>query len=809
MVIDSLADMLKRRERGARTRRLFVEMSVLLSFVTSFFFISTSINSTDQAFQTTSPILDLLLGCPDWAQNDNGKCLLQLGGTVEEEDDRRRLSEAGPESSTARRRRLAERIRRLSEEDAAINGSAPMRSRNRRQLRAAGGGGDDVELTYFDELLDRNDVWTFLRDGLGDNLLAEDPLRQCRAGDGVPGSGCENHQRYMLQTQRLIGSIRLSQARVESGSSDGETSSALGGEADVGGCNVPAIYSSESLVKTRSGEASTIIIPACYPNHNELFASWNTSAFGLCGGETCPNTTTPPFPLDTADPILETSLSQIAPTFVIDLPNDINLTTWHETMDDLRFKGYIDAYTRYLYVSINAYNVATDLFVAVELQIKFAHSGGAWTDYRARTLAYSKHLQWLCGKHVKELADISSPELKLLILEMIFVFFLIASLATQFSAFSEQGLAYLIVPYNWLAFCNVMLFIWIEGRRYLLLDQLVGDGGVIDEYEKFRSPDRFVPLYPLAEEAFVTQNLLAVNTLMMMTVVFKFFGLSPRLDLLIETLSLASTEMFWFLIFFVTLLFSWAAAFHLSFGMDVLAFNSFSDSIITLLMLLLGQFNYDVPLSNYNGYLGPALFWSYVIIVATLMLSSFVAIIEEAFGQAKEDAKERYDQLADILLARTRDYTRFLRLRGRKVQAYAQKTRSTSISSSRRLTLRVRDTTDPNNQIGFSQMSSTIRGLLSRATGGVVKRPEDDRLQRAAWVELNHRHKITRDLMSRLQKARKHQCQLLEKMSTQQEQQMAQLEELSTQLWNAWQLVADASQPADASGRGARSKGGA
>ena len=73
--------------------------------------------------------------------------------------------------------------------------------------------------------------------------------------------------------------------------------------------------------------------------------------------------------------------------------------------------------------------------------------------------------------------------------------------------------------------------------------------------------------------------------------------------------------------------------------MDVLAFNSFSDSIITLLMLLLGQFNYDVPLSDYNGYLGPALFWSYVIVVATLMLSSFVAIIEEAFGQAKEDAK--------------------------------------------------------------------------------------------------------------------------------------------------------------------------
>ena len=59
---------------------------------------------------------------------------------------------------------------------------------------------------------------------------------------------------------------------------------------------------------------------------------------------------------------------------------------------------------------------------AIELQIKFAHSGGVWTDYHARTLAYSRHLQWLCGEVVKELEDINSPELKLLILELLFVF---------------------------------------------------------------------------------------------------------------------------------------------------------------------------------------------------------------------------------------------------------------------------------------------------------------------------------------------------------------------------------------------------
>lgn len=226
--------------------------------------------------------------------------------------------------------------------------------------------------------------------------------------------------------------------------------------------------------------------------------------------------------------------------------------------------------------------------------------------------------------------------------------------------------------------------------------------------------------------------------------------------------------------------------------MDSAAFSSVTESIYSLLSVLLGQFNFE-QLRDYNEILGFALFATYVILLFFFILSSFVAIIEEAFGQAKEAAKSRYDMLANLLSARLRDRLTEIRRRGRKLQRYAQRTRSTNVSGAR-FTLRARHTTGLTHQpTRLAQMTDAVRNVLKRATvPNSYSRPEEERLRRAAWMELHNRHKSTHELMARLHKARKQQCALLEKVVQQKQQQMAQLEELSTQLWNCWQLVADA-----------------
>ena len=51
----------------------------------------------------------------------------------------------------------------------------------------------------------------------------------------------------------------------------------------------------------------------------------------------------------------------------------------------------------------------------------------------------------------------------------------------QLSQLNEQGIAHLMVPYNWFAFANVWLFIWIEIRRIVLVKQLLD---LVDQHQR-------------------------------------------------------------------------------------------------------------------------------------------------------------------------------------------------------------------------------------------------------------------------------------------------------------------------------------
>ena len=361
----TLSDYLKARARRARARRLFVEMLTILVFVITYFMVSTSINNTELSFESTSNVRELLLNSVYDDDGDGG------GG-------RRRLRQAREQRPRKRRRSRASPLR-----------SGRATGRRGRRLRAGGGGGDEDEGTVFDGLLDEDSVWDFLSNNLGPGIFggdAEFPSLDstgCREGNGQTGGGCDDHKRsnYLLQSHRLLGAIRISQARINSGSSVGEDLS--GTLKSDGGCSVPAIYSSSRLVETRGGEPSPIIIPTCYPDEEDLESTWKLDDFGIS-----PNGTAPPFSI--AEPWrkrekLATSLSdkvrvrvrvrinpdpvnqvdsnpnpnpdpnpnQFGRVFVEDVPSDSNLTQWQQRVEALRAKGFIDMHTRFVYVSLN------------------------------------------------------------------------------------------------------------------------------------------------------------------------------------------------------------------------------------------------------------------------------------------------------------------------------------------------------------------------------------------------------------------------------------------------------------------------
>ena len=121
---------------------------------------------------------------------------------------------------------------------------------------------------------------------------------------------------------------------------------------------------------------------------------------------------------------------------------------------------------------------------------------------------------------------------------------------------------------------------------------------------------RYLDLYPLGEESYLTTELLAITTLFVFTYLPRlhapprlvrlpalcaspptvvrpsrrryclvFMRLSPKLGLLTSTLSIAALDLFWYTIFLMTIFMSYALAFHLAFGMDVGAFSSVGTSM--------------------------------------------------------------------------------------------------------------------------------------------------------------------------------------------------------------------------------------
>jgi len=757
----TLSDFLKARERKARARRVVIEMTVLMVFVTTYFFVSTSINNTEVTYESSSKVRQLLLNSIYDEEGDGG-------------GEGRRLRQA-------REQRPSKRSGRAS----------PLRSgraTGRRGRRLKSGPDEEESGTVFSSLLNEELVWDFLSNNLGPGIFGGDAefssldSTACREGNGQPGEGCDKRSNYILQSHRLLGAIRISQARVNSGSSEGEDLSGI--LASDGGCSVPAIYSASRLVETRSGESSSIVIPACYPDEEDIESTWNLADFGLS-----PNGTAPPFSIvepERKQERLATSLSDKAGrVFVEDIPSDANLTQWQQRIGELRAQGFIDRHTRFVHVSINVYNVATDLFLCIELRFKFAHSGGVWTEGVIRPLSFNRHLHILYQD--KASADDSRESVSKLVLEFFFLVFLAISLCMQVTAFYEQGLLYLASPYHWFAFGNIYAFAWIEGRRFKLVYDLIA---IISVYSRGDKAS-FMPLFPLAENAFYTQNLLAVNSLLMLTLVFKLLELSPKLSVLSQTLAHAGGEMFWFMILFFNLLLSYCMAFYLCFGMDVAAFSSVADTVYTMIELLLGAFKFE-KLVKYNAYVGPFLYWTYVLIMFFFILSSFVAIIEEAFSKAKEVGRLKNEKAADEFEAKMRDRLRGARRLERKLQRFAQKTRSTKMLGAK-FSLRARENYGRQPTSRLASMTDAVKNVLGRSRmPSQGARPEEERVRKVAWAELHARHKATHELMAHLHKARRLQGVLLEKVAQQKRQQMVQLEELSTQLWNCWQLVSDA-----------------
>lgn len=217
-------------------------------------------------------------------------------------------------------------------------------------------------------------------------------------------------------------------------------------------------------------------------------------------------------------------------------------------------------------------------------------------------------------------------------LEVVFCIFIFFYTVQEVREIIREKAAYFKDPWNLMDWANLIILYVVIGLR-------VGALLMVEDFNFSSSSIRYVDLVPMG--AFATQelNISALNFFLLYFKVFKYLKSVPRMDAILVTISGALVDLFLFLIMAAIVLTGFAAAFYVCFGMDVQAYRSVGNSFGSLIQALLGVFDYNA-LRDANSIMAPILFYLYFAVVFFVLLSMFIAILDDSYGQAKEKQTE-------------------------------------------------------------------------------------------------------------------------------------------------------------------------
>eukprot|EP00003_Mantamonas_plastica_P032702 TRINITY_DN9024_c0_g1_i18.p1 TRINITY_DN9024_c0_g1~~TRINITY_DN9024_c0_g1_i18.p1 ORF type:complete len:560 (-),score=204.91 TRINITY_DN9024_c0_g1_i18:1382-3061(-) len=200
--------------------------------------------------------------------------------------------------------------------------------------------------------------------------------------------------------------------------------------------------------------------------------------------------------------------------------------------------------------------------------------------------------------------------------------------------YQEGWGSYLRDRWNILDWINILIFLTVIGMRIrglVLVNEYVFDAESSTEFYDFQT---------VAQTLDQEVNMNAFNAFLCYFKVFKYIQMLPKMDQLFKTLGVASTDLLLFLVVFFIIFFGYAVAFHLAFGVDVEAYSTLARSFSSLVISILGEFDYP-ELRQSNRVLAPLFFFSFIVLCTFILLNMFLAIINDAYSTVQENEKAK------------------------------------------------------------------------------------------------------------------------------------------------------------------------
>jgi len=435
-----------------------------------------------------------------------------------------------------------------------------------------------------------NDIWTYLQgpfiDGFYNNFYE------------TSSSNLPDPTSYILNENRVLGIPRLRQMRVLSNS-----------------CSIPNDFKQE--------------IKSCY-------ADWSSSAednqpFGpfANGGNFSENSTGWFYQTERQlNGLLSIDYQGLMNKYggggyVVNLSNDQNTTQTilQELFDNL----WIDRATRAIFLDFTVYNANINLFCQVKIVFELPASGGVYVSFLLRPLKLIRY--------------VSIMDYVVLVCEGIFCFFLFYYTVEEILEIRKNGTGYFNSVWSFVDIIIIAMgIVCVSLNIYRQVSVSNKLNSLLDNDQQFVNFDFLC----YAQTQF--NQVIAAITFLAWIKVFKYTSFNKTMTQLSMTLSRCAKDVAGFAVMFFIVFLAYAQLGYLIFGTQVAGFNTVQDSIYTLFRVILGDFDFE-SLEAANRILGPLYFLTYVFFVFFVLLNMFIAIINDTYGEVKEELSNQKSEI--------------------------------------------------------------------------------------------------------------------------------------------------------------------
>ncbi len=297
---------------------------------------------------------------------------------------------------------------------------------------------------------------------------------------------------------------------------------------------------------------------------------------------------------------------------------------------------------RALFINVNLYNANVDLVSAARFTIEFSAAGALYTSAQIRCMPLIRPTRVMAGDGASAHAS------GVWTLELVFFAMVLVYVAVEIVV-ARRTRGYFKSVWNQLEVVNLILFLSVIVMRLLSVAEIT------TKYEEFSNENSYLNLDSVVYFAKQVENVNSFNAVLSFLKLFKFARENKKLSQFIDTLEIASVDMVSILIIIAIISTGYGIAFHIAFGHAVTEYRDFSESLFTLFLATLGDFDMD-ELRSYNQVLGAFLFVSFIVIMFFIIISMFLAIVDSAYEVVRESLSDLSDEPDPL----TRDILRVL-----------------------------------------------------------------------------------------------------------------------------------------------------